>query len=435
MLTQKKILGLKPKKEAFYVWDKIGIKGAGRLGVKVQPSGNKLFYFRYFQEEKPAFMRLGIFPALTLVAARELSQKYSNQLSQGIDPKVKIAKDAQAIMIAAENEARKGSIKQLFESYTKQMERDNKRTYKQVFNALEKEVYPFIAPETKAKDVTTQDIIYILSAMIRRGADTQTNRVRSYLMAAFNYGLKHDNDPANYLEEAKFGLSFNPVSTIPKQKSFERVGHHYLLQDEIQTLFDDLDNEYQEIQMSSDMRNLIKLCFYTGGQRPIELMKSKWSSVNWKQKSLIIEHDISKNKREHIVPLTDSAIEILEKQYQQHKDSLYLFPQRLDEMQPMTSSSLTRAVSRYCAAVSNVRKFVPRDIRRTCKTLMGELGINAEIRNRIQNHAFNDVASKHYDRYSYLSEKRRALEAWEQTLTSMSIDNVIPISVAQLKYE
>ncbi|MGL4712711.1 MAG: hypothetical protein ACRCWP_09180, partial [Shewanella sp.] len=60
---------------------------------------------------------------------------------------------------------------------------------------------------------------------------------------------------------------------------------------------------------------------------------------------------------------------------------------------------------------------VGRDIRRTCKTLMGELGISKELRDRIQNHALNDVSSKHYDRYDYMPEKREAMRKWETRLT------------------
>ena len=40
--------------------------------------------------------------------------------------------------------------------------------------------------------------------------------------------------------------------------------------------------------------------------------------------------------------------------------------------------------------------------------------LSKELRDRIQNHSFNDVSSKHYDRWEYLPEKRKALEAWEQ---------------------
>jgi hypothetical protein len=49
---------------------------------------------------------------------------------------------------------------------------------------------------------------------------------------------------------------------------------------------------------------------------------------------------------------------------------------------------------------------------------MGEAGISKEIRDRIQNHALNDVSSKHYDRYDYLTEKRRALEIWEDRINN-----------------
>ncbi|HHC6764144.1 TPA: integrase, partial [Vibrio parahaemolyticus] len=38
-------------------------------------------------------------------------------------------------------------------------------------------------------------------------------------------------------------------------------------------------------------------------------------------------------------------------------------------------------------------------------------------RDRLQNHALNDVSSKHYDRYEYLAEKRNALELWESKLS------------------
>ncbi len=62
---------------------------------------------------------------------------------------------------------------------------------------------------------------------------------------------------------------------------------------------------------------------------------------------------------------------------------------------------------------------VARDLGRTCKTLMGEIGVSKELRDRIQNHALQDVSSKHYDRYDYLVEKRRALEKWENRVNNV----------------
>ncbi|HGS4434299.1 Arm DNA-binding domain-containing protein [Vibrio cholerae] len=61
-ITQKEILALKPKKNAFYKFDDDRTKGAGRLGIKVFSSGNKSFVFRYYRNGKRAFILLGRFP-------------------------------------------------------------------------------------------------------------------------------------------------------------------------------------------------------------------------------------------------------------------------------------------------------------------------------------------------------------------------------------
>ncbi len=430
MLTVSAIRGLKPKDKPYYEWDTNSQRGRGKLGVQVTPKGSKTFVFRYFVEGKTKFIRLGRFPELSLNDARGKQKEMGELLLQGIDPKEQLESQQKAQQLAKREEARKGSIKQLFEAYVSQMEKDGKRTHKTVLASLEKEVYPVIPPATKAKDVTTHDLMLVLSVMIKRDAKTQSNRVRSYLMAAFNYGLKHDNDPANFIDEAKFGLVLNPVSAIPKQKDAERVGEHYLKMDEVIGLIDDLNNEYERFKMGDAIRNLILLCLYTGGQRPYELAASRWEAIDWQQKTLLITPDISKNKRSHLIPLTDSALVALEKQ-RFNNDSEFIFPHRFNANKHIRLDSLTQGIARYREASPHIKPFTPRDLRRTCKTLMGEIGISKSLRDRLQNHALNDVSSKHYDRYEYLPEKRIALESWEQKLNSQHGSNVIALEVGR----
>jgi integrase len=435
-LTPNKITGLLKKNSAYYVSDDDGTKGMGRLCVKIYPSGSKRFVFRYFVGTKANFILIGNVPndggktsdkalGMSLADAREKAKEYGAMLQRGVDPRLEQGIINQEKENQVKLEAQKGSIEQLFTSYTAQMEKDGKRTFKTVLSALEKETYPFIPPATKAKDVTKDDLISVLAHMIKRGANTQSNRVRSYLMAAFNYGLSHDNDPANYIGTAKFGLLYNPVSAIPKQKSAEKVGEHFLSNGEVKLLLLDLDSEFIRFQMGQHIRNLMSLCFYTGGQRPYELASSKWDAINWEAKTLLITPEISKNKRPHLIPLTDSAINILTKQKTDSSNG-FIFPHRLSEERHINLDSLSKAVSRYCEN-SEIRSFIPRDIRRTCKTLMGELGISKSIRDRLQNHALQDVSSKHYDRYEYMPEKFRALEVWERELADFAISNVITL--------
>src|SRR5262245_1592530 len=48
------------------------------------------------------------------------------------------------------------------------------------------------------------------------------------------------------------------------------------------------------------------------------------------------------------------------------------------------------------------------------QTLAGKAGVSKEIRDRIQNHALQDVSSKSYDRWTYMPEKRAAMAKWDR---------------------
>jgi len=60
-----------------------------------------------------------------------------------------------------------------------------------------------------------------------------------------------------------------------------------------------------------------------------------------------------------------------------------------------------------------------RDLRRTFKTLAGKAGLSKEIRDRLQNHALQDVSSKHYDRWQYMVEKRVGMAKWDRFVRAM----------------
>lgn len=421
-LTDKDILGAKPKEIKYELVDSTRQRGAGRLVVRVTPQGKKEFCFKYSLDGARRYISLGVYPNLSLTDAREKIRPLSSLFSQGLDPKAEIEKEKQKQKAAEQMEAMKGSIQQLFLAYTQQMSEDGKRTYAAVLKALEKEVYPYIPPATKAKDVQPTDIVPILSAMIQRGASVQSNRVRSYIVAAYNYGLKHDLNPAQAHTGVKFGLLSNPAQVVAKQSHAEKVGDNWLTLEEVQTL---LSNFAKVNRVGPMVSALMALCFYTGGQRPYELVASRWESVNWKEKSLLITADVSKNKRPHLIPLTDSSIKLLRRLQDESQGGPFIFPRSNDHQQHLRTDSFSKAISRYREAYPESKAFVARDIRRTCKTLMGELGVSKELRDRLQNHALNDVSAKHYDRYSYLPEKREALRKWEVRLSGVEAKVIV----------
>ncbi len=91
-------------------------------------------------------------------------------------------------------------------------------------------------------------------------------------------------------------------------------------------------------------------------------------------------------------------------------------PGRYKTDESIHKTSLGHSLKKIQKQNPNYPVFTLRDLRRTVKTRMGELGINKSIRDIIQNHALNDVSSKHYDRWDYMPEKREALEKWSHYL-------------------
>ncbi len=416
--TYPQVIDLKVTGKRYEVYRATGERGMGRLGVEVSSTGTKRWLYRYFFEGKRKYIRLGLVSDnFVMTQAQAKCDQYAELIGKKIDPKVEIERLEKKKLEADKSEAMKGTIQQLFIAYTDKMKVDGKRTYDAVLKSLEKEVYPFISPETKAKTVQPTDIIPVLSNMIQRGAVVQSNRVRSYIVAAFNFGLKHDLNPAQVHTGVKFGLTFNPAQVIAKQSSAEKVGENWLTIDEVQTVLKTFKHTKRVGSLISD---LMALCFYTGGQRPYELVASHWDSVNWEDGTLLITASVSKNKRPHLIPLTTSALKILTKLKKEAKDSTYIFPRTNDEKNHLRTDSFGKAISRFREENPKFNPFVARDIRRTCKTLMGELGVSKDVRDRLQNHAVNDVSSKHYDRYSYLPEKREALRKWESRLNGFT---------------
>lgn len=386
--TDKYIKSLTPGKYAVKIFEKGSDKG---FCVQVTPAGSKTFLQQYTLHGKRRFLRLGLYPHTTLSQARILAREARASIDQGIDPQLSRAG---------------GTVAELNRYYLTDLRAKGRRSVKDIERALALDVLPRIGDIT-ASAVTAQEIREILYTVIKRGARVQANRLRSHLMSMFNHALRHDNDPESLGTPVRFGVTHNPVAAVPRNPMAENVGERVLTWAEIKQIW---------TGMPPIPRMAIQLILAFGGQRPGEVTGAGWSEFNggvW-----CIPYTRTKNKKDHLLPVPKLAEDILLALHDLHYGE-WLFPARNCALstKPWDKSSLSGMVARYCKE-SGMAPWTPKDLRRTAKTLMGELGLSKEIRDRIQNHALDDVSSKHYDRYSYLNEKRAALDIWCERLAS-----------------
>lgn len=439
MFTDKFIRCLTGRNKPYREWE----QGADRgFGVQVTPAGTKTFFVFYTHHGKRRFMNLGRYPDTSLKDARERCRDARGLLEDGIDPQTHRASEQARLREEAEEVERKhreaelqGSVEQLFGAYVGDLQANGKRSWPEVRRALYRDALPVLGNTTKAREVMPHHIKLVLHRLIKRGAVIGANRLRAYMSSAFRFGIEHDNDARNVDATILFFIESNPVRDVPKPAKSENAGERDLSADEIRDLWWHLSGG--ECGMSAPSSIALRLLLAAGGQRVSEVLGAEWSEFDTVNMRWEIPGTRTKNRKAHVMPITPLVVKLLDELAPFAGDSIHLFPKQggkcTEEETPasMPYSSLSQAVSRFCKA-RGFTKFTPRDLRRTCKTRMGEIGISKDIRDKIHNHAQNDVSTKHYDRYDYLAEKRQAMDAWERWLNMVVLDNQTPNNLIQM---
>lgn len=452
-LTEKSVKALKPKASVYRVRDGIADPALKGFGVVVAPSGTKSFFMAYTSPEsgKRTQGTLGIHPTLSLAKARDLARQWRQCIREGVDPVLANKREKESVQEAhnaAEDAKRRekelGTVEQLFALYITDLEADGKRSANFVRAIYNKNIGPALG-EKKARDVTTEHAADLIADIAARGALVLANRVRSYCIAAYNFGTKARNLPRWRRKAPEFDLDGNPFASTEKALQREKRGQRYLSRDEVREVWKALGEPFEvngghgaKRMVSLDLATqiAIKLLLSTG-QRVEEVFGASWSEFDFEQKLWEIPAGRRKNAwkntsgEPHLVPLTDFHIALLEALKPFSEGSQFLFPAKVkpgEKPRPRDYRSLSQATTRLCAR-TGIEKFSPRDCRRTFKTLGGSIEIDLEIRHRLQGHSFDDIGSAAYDRFSYLPQKRRGMERWTAFLESLlrDEDNVVPM--------
>ncbi len=402
-----------------------GGRGAGTLLLRINATGQAKWYARFTTEGKREYENLGAYPAVSLKGARDKAEELSKLHQSGVN--VKIHKRDEE-----KRERAKGTFGQLIEQYINSLKDKEAVSAGGVKNRLDKHVvqaWPqmMVMP---AKDITADHIEMVLAKMAQAGKTTVTNRVRSSLSACFGYGMKSERDVRRQLGNGvKYGVQFNPVSAIPVVSEWERINDKHLSEDVLLSFWDSLP-DYSQVEseqwanpssnnyvLNPVVCGFLQFLMLTG-QRIDQPLRCIWRDLDWESKTLIIDNQKqkSRNKRPHVLPLTDRAIKALKLVEQwggSHRQDGFIFCRK--PLTPIAGGAVSRELKAHLSA-NNLPEFTPKLFRATWKTLTGKAGIDKSIRDKVQAHAQNDVSAIHYDKWEYLPEKRRCLEDWEQWL-------------------
>lgn len=424
--TDKYILNLKPKEKMYQVREGDG------FGIRVLPSGVKIWVFIYTIGGKRRQMNLGDYPDISLADARDRLLDSRKALKNGRDPQEEgyewhwnPEREKRETAKAAEAERKNPTVKKLSEEYMTRHAKVNKResSWKEDERLLEKNVLPLWG-DRKAKDIRKRDCVALLDTYMDRPA--LCHNILKLTRKMFNFAVEKDI------------LEFSPFTGVkpPVQLNHrERV----LSEEEVRAFW---TTELPKASISAEVKSILKLALLTG-QRVGEICGISKREIDGQWWTIPAER--TKNGVSHRVYLTKSALaELVERK----GEGDFYFPS------PKNGQPDENNVPQYCHIDENavayairrnlknykprrpikgetvsmvkvaedkkmaLEHFTPHDLRRTCATFLAVLGFSDEIIDAVLNHKKAGVI-KIYNRHKYDQEKQKALEAWEHKLISI----------------
>jgi integrase len=251
---------------------------------------------------------------------------------------------------------------------------------------IRKEILPTWG-DFEVNTLTKKDATVLTDAIIDRGAPQTANAVHRTYHAIINWAVRRGEVDAN-----PFSLMGAPSPTVERTR--------LLAPDEIKAIWNAC------YMMGYPFGPFYRLLLLTG-QRRDEVSGLWWRELDLRDRIWRIPGERTKNGLPHEVPLSSLVMQEIEN-LPRFKVSDYVFTTTDGERPVSGFSRSKRRLDRY----SGVKDWRGHDLRRCVRTGMAELGVPEIVAERVLNHAERNVLVRTYNRYSYLDEKRDALERW-----------------------
>ena len=299
----------------------------------------------------------------------------------------------------AKRRARREAPGRTFQALANRYLTEYARRQKKSADQDERNLNLHVLPKWKDRDYTTirrADVIELVEGILTASKPVLANRVQSLVSVVFSFAVDSDL------------MDANPCTRLRKRGE-ERAGERVLTDPEIRLFWRKVVEPPATPQTGLGLRLALLTGVRVGeiagiGPRELEHLGDPARAV-W-----TIPGNRTKNGRDHAVPLAPMALEIVR------------------ELVPMTPGGYGAAMKQIAGRLPGDEPAhhtwisdppTPHDLRRTFRTRLPQLGVAADIRDRLMNHIPTDVGTKHYDRYQYLDEKRAALNEWHQSLQAI----------------
>lgn len=370
----------------------------GGLYMEVTPKGSKLWRLKYRFLNKQKKLSIGVYPTITLAEARKHREDAKKLLAGGLDPSSVKKATKQEKLLEQEN---------TFETIAREWHAHkisdwSKSNAETILTRLEKDVFPVIG-KYPIKIITHKMLLDLAHTIKERGAHELAKRVIQMSKHIYQYAIvtgRADNNIANDLT----GI----VKSKPK-------GHFAAIDSkDIPQFISDLRSHKMRLNRQTYLAVEFMMLTFV---RTSEMIGAQWDEFDFDAKIWLIPASRMKMGKEHVVPLSTQAIEILEELRELHNHPKSVFPSRNNHHKFMSNNTILMALDR----MGYRGKMTGHGFRALAmSTIMEKLHYRHEVPDAQLAHAKRGDVARAYDRAKFLPERIKMMQEWANYLDEVA---------------
>ncbi len=386
----------------------VAVGGVSGLLIQLTANGGRSWVLRTLVGGKRKEFGLGSFPEISLTAARDRARELKEKIRSGVDPLEE--RKAQRSALLAE-QMRGLTFEAAADRYldAKLDEFSNPKHRQQWRNTLKSYAIPALG-KMLVQDINVQDVLRALQPIWHTKTET-ASRVRGRIEAVLNWatvsGHRTGDNPARWVGNLK--------ELLPAPSKITKETNHPALQ------IDDVPSWLNCLRRMDGMgRYALEFALLTAS-RSQEVRGALWEEIDLDNALWIIPASRMKMSREHRVPLSTAAVELL-KQVPRFADSEYVFPApRGGKLSDMTLSAAMKRLHQanektdgdgFVDRVSG-RPAVPHGLRSTFRDWVGErTGFPGDLAEMALAHKVASDVEAAYRRGQMTDKRRPLMQAW-----------------------
>ena len=366
--------------------------GAG-LYLELTATGGRYWRMKYRFGGKEKRLAFGVYPGVSLKAAREKAAEARKVLQAGGDPGM--LRKAEKVRAAHESV---NTLEAVASDWMKhQAARWDVETAGRIRASLENDIFKKLGSRPLAS-IKPGEVMAAVKAIEKRGASDQAGRVLQRVKAVYRWAVIHERIEANQM------LDLVPSEILqPRQ-----VQHRAAMSDKELPIFLPKLAAYDGDPSTAHALRLLILT----ATRPGETRGARWAEFDLDAAVWTIPAERMKMRNEHLVPLSSQAVDVLRTMQALSGGRELVFPSPSYPSKPLSENTFNSALAR----MGYKNTATAHGFRALFSTVANECGWNPDVIERQLAHKEANEVRAAYHRSAYLEERVRLMQWWADYL-------------------